>query len=111
MDATSKPTMWKTLANIQKGRSLVLTTHSMEESDALASRAGILAKEMLPVGAIDDLRKGWGDGYYIHLVLKSAPASTEAEMHNVKDWVQRRFRGAVVEQRSFRGQIRYSVPM
>ena len=32
-------------------------------------------------------------------------------MHNVKDWVQRRFRGAVVEQRSFRGQVRYSVPI
>ena len=32
-------------------------------------------------------------------------------MHNVKDWIQRRFRGAVVEQRSFHGQIRYSVPI
>jgi len=32
-------------------------------------------------------------------------------MHNVKDWVQRRFRGAVVEQRSFHRQIRYSVPI
>jgi ABC-type multidrug transport system ATPase subunit len=111
MDAAAKRTMWKTLAGIQKGRSLVLTTHSMEEADALASRAGILAKKMLAVGTSDDLRKRWGDGYYIHLVLKSAPASTEAEMHNVKDWVLRRFRGAVVEQRSFHGQVRYSIPI
>jgi len=111
MDAAAKRTMWKTLASVQKGRSLVLTTHSMEEADALASRAGILAKKMLAVGTSDDLRKRWGDGYYIHLVLKSAPASTEAEMHSVKDWIQGRFRGAVVEQRSFHGQVRYSVPI
>ena len=32
-------------------------------------------------------------------------------MHNVKDWVQRRFRDTVVEQRSFHGQVRYSVPI
>ncbi|PUU78928.1 hypothetical protein B9Z19DRAFT_981049, partial [Tuber borchii] len=56
-------------------------------------------------------REALGDRYYIHLVLKSAPASTKAEMHNMKDCVQRRFRGAVVEQRSFHGQIRYSVPI
>ena len=66
---------------------------------------------MLPISTSDDLRKRWGDGSYIQLVLKSAPASTKAEMHKVKDWVQRRFRGAVVEQRSFHGQIRYSVPI
>ncbi|PUU73123.1 hypothetical protein B9Z19DRAFT_1164860 [Tuber borchii] len=111
MDVASKRTMWKILTTVQKGRSLVLTTHSMEEADALASRTGILAKKMLAAGASDDLQKRWGDGYRTHLVLKSAPASTEVKMHKVKDWVQRRFRGAVVEQRSFHGQIRYSVPI
>ncbi|PWW78500.1 P-loop containing nucleoside triphosphate hydrolase protein [Tuber magnatum] len=111
MDAAAKRTMWKTLAGVQKGRSLVLTTHSMEEADALASRAGILAKKMLAVGTSNDLRTRWSDGYRIHLVLKSAPISTEAEMRNVKNWVLSRFRGAVVEQRSFHGQIRYSIPI
>ncbi|RPB01721.1 P-loop containing nucleoside triphosphate hydrolase protein [Choiromyces venosus 120613-1] len=111
MDAASKRIMWKTLAGVQKGRSLVLTTHSMEEAGALASQAGILAKKMLAVGTGNDLRRRWGDGYYIHLVLKSAPASTEAETQNVKDWIVRRFHGAVVEQRSFHGQVRFSVPI
>jgi len=57
MDAAAKRTMWKTLASIQKGRSLVLTTHSMEEADPFASRAGILVKKILAVGTSDDLRK------------------------------------------------------
>ena len=57
MDAASKPTMWKTLAQVQKGRSLVLTTHSMEEADVLASRVGILTEKMLAVGTNNDLQK------------------------------------------------------
>ena len=81
------------------------------EADVLASRAGILTEKILAVGTSDDVWKRWGDGYHIHLVLKSAPASTEAEMHKVRDWLQRRFRGAVVKQRSFHEPIRYSVPI
>ena len=57
VDAAAKRTMWKTLASVQKGRNLVLTTHSMQEADPRASRAGILAKKMLAVGTSDDLRK------------------------------------------------------
>lgn len=111
MDAASKRIMWKTLAGVTRGRSLVLTTHSMEEADALASRAGILAKGMLAVGTGEELRRRWGDGYHVHLVLKSAPASTADEMAHVKSWVLDKFRGAVVEDRSFHGQMRFSVPV
>lgn len=111
MDAASKRIMWKTLAGVTRGRSLVLTTHSMEEADALASRAGILAKSMLAMGTGDQLRRRWGDGYHVHLVLKSAPASPPEEMKRLKDWVLTRFRGARVEDRSFHGQMRFSVPV
>lgn len=111
MDAASKRIMWKTLAGVTRGRSLVLTTHSMEEADALASRAGILAKNMLAVGTGEELRKRWGNGYHVHLVLKSAPASSVDEMVNLKNWVLEKFRGAVVEDRSFHGQMRFSVPV
>lgn len=111
MDAASKRIMWKTLAGVTRGRSLVLTTHSMEEADALASRAGILAKRMLAMGTGEQLRRRWGDGYHVHLVLKSAPASTEEEMEQAKIWVLEKFRGAILEDRSFHGQLRFSVPV
>ncbi|KAH0613686.1 uncharacterized protein H6S33_005572 [Morchella sextelata] len=111
MDAASKRIMWKTLAGVTRGRSLVLTTHSMEEADALASRAGILAKSMLAMGTGDQLRRRWGDGYHVHLVLRSAPASTPEEMERLKGWVLTRFTGARVEDRSFHGQMRFSVPI
>lgn len=111
MDAASKRIMWRTLAGVTKGRSLVLTTHSMEEADALASRAGILAKKMLAMGTGEQLRRRWGNGYHVHLVLKSAPATSAEEMERLKAWVLERFRGAVVEERSFHGQMRFSVPV
>lgn len=111
MDAASKRIMWKTLAQVTRGRSLVLTTHSMEEADALANRAGILAGNMLAVGTGEELRRRWGDGYYVHLVLKSAPASTADEMARTKSWVLEKFRGVVLEDRSFHGQMRFSVPV
>jgi len=45
MDVCAKRVMWRTLASVVPGRTLVLTTHSMEEADALADRAGIMGKK------------------------------------------------------------------
>src|ERR1700712_4130374 len=72
MDAASKRVMWKTLASIVPGRSLVLTTHSMEEADALANRAGIMAGRMLALGTTEYLRRKHGDAYHVHIVHSQA---------------------------------------
>lgn len=110
MDAASKRVMWKTLAAIAPGRSLILTTHSMEEADALASRVGILAQRMVALGTSDHLHHTHGDKYHIHLILKSAPNSSQEEVDNVKTWILKAFPGADVEAKSILGQIKFSVP-
>ncbi|KUJ24692.1 uncharacterized protein LY89DRAFT_679754 [Mollisia scopiformis] len=110
MDAAAKRVMWKTLAAIVPGRSLLLTTHSMEEADALADRAGIMAKRMLALGTSDYLRKKHGNAYYVHLVMKSAPHTTETEIQAIRSWVLKEFPGAVIEDKTYHGQIRFSVP-
>lgn len=111
MDAAAKRVMWKTLAAIVPGRSLLLTTHSMEEADALADRAGIMAKRMLAMGTTDRLRHQHGDGFYVHLVMKSAPHTTNAEIDTLRNWVLRSFPGASIEDKTYHGQIRFSIPM
>lgn len=111
MDAAAKRVMWKTLAAIVPGRSLLLTTHSMEEADALADRAGIMAKRMLAMGSIETLRRKHGDAYFLHLVMKSAPHTTDEEISKLRIWVAERFPGAVIEEKTYHGQIRFSVPV
>jgi len=110
MDIAAKRTMWKTLASIVPGRSLLLTTHSMEEADALASRAGIMAGKFLALGTCADLRRRHGDRYHVHLVLKSAPYTTAKEAERTREWVLSEFKGSEVEERIAQGQVRFSVP-
>ncbi|KAI9828339.1 MAG: hypothetical protein M1832_002767 [Thelocarpon impressellum] len=109
MDAVAKRVMWRTLAAVVPGRSIVLTTHSMEEADALASRAGIMAKTMLAIGTSEYLRKKHGDRYYVHLSTETAPHTSSEEMERIRLWILQHFEGAEVEDKTYHGQLRFSV--
>lgn len=111
MDAASKRVMWRTLASVVPGRSLVLTTHSMEEADALANRAGIMASRMLALGATEDLRRKHGNAYHIHLIHNKAPHTTDEAMSKIRTWVQQSFPRAEIESKTYHGQLRFSVPI
>ena len=83
----------------------------MEEAAALASRAAIISRRILTVGTTDFLRKKYGHAYHVHLILKSAPASTSEEMEKVESWVQESFPGARLDPfGNYHGQIKFSVP-
>ncbi|TGJ84080.1 hypothetical protein E0Z10_g4677 [Xylaria hypoxylon] len=110
MDAASKRVLWKTLEAVAPGRSVLITTHSMEEADALATRAAIIAKRLLAIGTTEALRKTHSNEYHVHLILKSAPLSTSEEMHEVADWVRDTFPGIKFEGENLGGQVRFIVP-
>ena len=110
MDVCAKRVMWRTLASVVPGRSLVLTTHSMEEADALADRAGIMGKKMLALGTSDYLRKKHGDRYHVHLIMKTAPHTGVEEMERIKGWIEENLEGPLVESKTYHGQLRFSVP-
>ncbi|MCJ1313012.1 hypothetical protein MMC25_006688 [Agyrium rufum] len=110
MDVAAKRVMWKTLASVVAGRSIVLTTHSMEEADALANRAAILAGRLLALGTSDYLRRKHGDRLHVHLLLKSAPYTTTEEVDRVRGWIQSVFPDATIDEKNFHGQIRFNVP-
>ncbi|KAK0618479.1 hypothetical protein B0T17DRAFT_619068 [Bombardia bombarda] len=110
MDAAAKRKMWKTLAEIAPGRSLLLTTHSMEEADALATRAAILSQRLLAIGTTQVLRKKYNNLYNIQLVLRTAPHSAPEEMREVEAWVRKEFVDVTFEGPSLGGQIKFMVP-
>ncbi|RYP76945.1 hypothetical protein DL771_001498 [Monosporascus sp. 5C6A] len=110
MDAASKRALWRTLEAVSPGRSVLLTTHSMEEADALAGRAAIVAGRLLAVGSTRELRRAHSNEYHVHLVLRTAPLSPAEEMRRVADWVDRAFPGVRFEGRNLGGQVRFTVP-
>ena len=110
MDVCAKRLMWRTLATVAPGRSIVLTTHSMEEADALADRAGIIGGKMLALGTSEQLRRQHGDLYYVHLITKTAPHTSPEEMERIRVWINKHLVGAIFEERTFHGQLRFSIP-
>lgn len=98
MDAAAKRVMWRTLLGVAApGRALLITTHSMEEADHLATRVGIMKRRMLALGTGKELGEKWGEGVVVQVVLKSAPDTTEEEMAQVKAWLAERVRGVEFE--------------
>ena len=110
LDAASKRTMWKNLSAVSGGRSILLTTHSMEEADALADRAAIMSSRILVLDTCDQLRRKYGDVYHVHLVMKSASHTDETEMRRVKQWVAEYLEGAKMDDKTYCGQLRFTIP-
>lgn len=114
MDAAAKRVMWRTLLGVAApGRALLITTHSMEEADKLATRVGIMKRKMLALGTVSELGDQYGDAFVVQLVLKSAPATTTEEMEAVKQWVSSRIPGVQMDKWGSRdgghGQLRFKV--
>ena len=78
MDPQSKRFLWNTISASFKGqRGAILTTHSMEEADALCSRVGIMVKgEMRCLGTSQHLKNRYGNGYILEIKLKSLASET-----------------------------------
>ncbi|KAJ4289655.1 hypothetical protein N0V90_010984 [Kalmusia sp. IMI 367209] len=111
LDANAKRNMWRCLQSTGKGRAVVLTTHSMEEADALADRIGIVSSRMLALGEREDLKRRAGDSFHIHLVARSAPRTTPEELQNMKDWISETFANANISRETQGGQVRFEVPV
>ncbi|KAK7418591.1 hypothetical protein QQZ08_011175 [Neonectria magnoliae] len=111
MDALSKRKMWRTLASVIPGRGLVLTTHSMEEANALASRAGVLASKMLALGTTEELKAKYGASYVAHLVHRDAPHTSAEDMDGMVTLIQHQFPGLAGSRVDsvYHGQVRFEI--
>ncbi|TDH71046.1 hypothetical protein CCR75_004636 [Bremia lactucae] len=80
MDPVSRRFMWDVIADIStrgKNSTIVLTTHSMEESEALCSRVGIMVGGRLRcLGSVQHLKSRFGDGLVFDVKL-ATPSQDE----------------------------------
>ncbi|EQC42571.1 hypothetical protein SDRG_00301 [Saprolegnia diclina VS20] len=74
VDPVSRRFLWNVLADLstkRKAATIFLTTHSMEECEALCTRVGIMVGGRLRcLGSIQHLKSRFGDGLLLHLKLK-----------------------------------------
>ncbi|XP_038064112.1 ATP-binding cassette sub-family A member 2-like isoform X2 [Patiria miniata] len=72
MDPHSRRFLWDLIRSItQEGRSVILTSHSMEECEVLCTRLAIMVNGNLQcLGSAQHLRNKFGDGYYVTLRVR-----------------------------------------
>ncbi|UMM24694.1 hypothetical protein L5515_004802 [Caenorhabditis briggsae] len=95
IDPRARREIWEILDWMREksGSSIVLTSHSMEECEALCSRIAILRKgEMIALGTSQDLKSQYGNTYTMTLMVKKI-----SERERVIKGVQKKMKEAVLK--------------
>lgn len=114
MDPKSKRFLWDTISSSfeNTGRGAILTTHYMEEADALCSRIAIMVNgKMECLGSSTHLKNKYGSGYLLEvkLSISNQSESLEDRLDRLHQYVIEKFPGAtVIEQ--FSERVQYKVP-
>ena len=76
MDPAARRALWDLLLQEKKGRTILLSTHFMDEADVLGDRIAIMAEgELKSVGSPFFLKKRFGVGYHL-VCVKNASCET-----------------------------------
>lgn len=69
VDPYSRRSIWDLLIKYKENRTIILTTHFMDEADLLGDRIAIINNgKLVCVGSSLFLRAQYGNGYYLTLV-------------------------------------------
>jgi ABC-type multidrug transport system ATPase subunit len=80
MDPVARRQMWLTIERTAATRSVVLTTHSMEECEALCDRVVVMVKgQFRCLGSIQHLKSRFGEGYTVELRIESSDGMADLE--------------------------------
>ena len=83
LDPKARRSLWNAITNSTEGKTVVLTSHSMEECEALCDNIGLMAGgEFHAFGTIDGLKERFGQGYTLLLYAK------EGKLANVLSFLQ-----------------------
>ncbi|XP_076238688.1 ATP-binding cassette sub-family A member 17 isoform X2 [Calliopsis andreniformis] len=84
VDPAARRSLWGILQSCQAmGQSIILTSHSMEECEALCNRLVIMVKgQLVCIGASQELKQRFGAGYDIHIKLK--PSRSDNDVRDIK---------------------------
>ncbi|XP_025920538.1 ATP-binding cassette sub-family A member 7 [Apteryx rowi] len=107
MDPRARRFLWDCILSvIKEGRSVVLTSHSMEECEALCTRMAIMVNGRFRcLGSVQHLKNRFGDGYTV-VVRVGGPGPALAPVESL---MQRSFPGVALKERHG-GLLQYQLP-
>ena len=103
-DAGAKRILWKALQDISANRAILLTTHSMEEAEALATNIAIMGTRMLATGTLSSLQETYGGAFCIRAIRIPEMSASETEA-----LIKESFNYTVVNYEDSHGQISFNL--
>ncbi|XP_068590097.1 glucosylceramide transporter ABCA12 [Cebidichthys violaceus] len=108
MDPRTKRHLWKIISEEVKGKcAVVLTSHSMEECEALCSRLAIMVKgQFRCLGSLQHIKNRFGSGFTVKMYLAEASCDAEA----ITGFMRDRFHSTYLKDQHS-NMVEYHVPI
>ena len=97
VDAEARRKIWKTLVSVKEkfNCSIVLTSHSMDECEALCSRVAIMVTGKFKcINSVQNLRQKYGKGYTLTIKLKAECLEQQMYLSKLKEKIKQVFPSA-----------------
>uniref|UniRef100_A0A9J8DHZ8 P-type phospholipid transporter n=1 Tax=Cyprinus carpio carpio TaxID=630221 RepID=A0A9J8DHZ8_CYPCA len=107
MDPKARRFLWDCILSvIKEGRSVILTSHSMEECEALCTRMAIMVNGQFKcLGSIQHLKSRFGDGYTLIIRV----SADQADLCTVETFVHDTFHGSTLKEKHH-NTLQYQIP-
>ncbi|KAK2172716.1 hypothetical protein NP493_937g00047 [Ridgeia piscesae] len=111
LDPVAQRQAWKVLSQFREsGRTIVLSSHSMDECEALCNRLVIMVGGRLQcIGSLQHLKSKFGKDYMLVIQMSRKETGEFDDSMLLEQFLSERFHGCVLTS-SDHGQLHYSVP-
>ncbi|XP_068921390.1 phospholipid-transporting ATPase ABCA3-like [Petaurus breviceps papuanus] len=112
MDPVARRLLWNAVTETrQLGKAIVITSHSMEECEALCTRLSIMVNGQFKcLGSLQHLKSKYGSGYTLLAKVKDQTNEEEKmALETFKTFVEETFPGSVLEE-EHQGVVHYHLP-
>ncbi|KAJ8255215.1 hypothetical protein GJAV_G00202380 [Gymnothorax javanicus] len=108
MDPRTKRHLWRIISEEVRGKcAVVLTSHSMEECEALCTRLAIMVKgQFRCLGSLQHIKNRFGSGFTVKMYLAAASSSVD----NITDFMQLHFPSTYLKDQHS-SMVEYHVPV
>ncbi|GFQ81398.1 ATP-binding cassette sub-family A member 2 [Trichonephila clavata] len=113
VDPYSRRAIWDLILKYKSGRTILLSTHHMDEADVLGDRIAIISNGQLRCcGTPLFLKNNLGDGYHLYIVKKEAETNLEKEniQNTVTSFITKHVSSAYLASESKR-ELHYILPI